>query len=92
MPVFLECQRGTACCRWPGQVRLTDREITGIAAHLGVEESDFPNLWIHPASERSCRAMPVRVGEAEYRRLVSQATGRSLRDDFPIPQHAHDQS
>lgn len=136
MPVFLECQRCTACCRWPGQVRLTDGEITGIAAHLGMEEAafinrhtrldsdrrglalldkpsgecsfldgelcsiqpvkprqcrDFPNLWTHPGSEKSCRAIPVRVGEAEYRRLVSQATGRSLPDDFPIPQHAHDQ-
>ncbi len=136
MPVFLECQRCTACCRWPGQVRITDTEISRIAAHLGMAETsfidrhtrltsdrrglalldkpngecafldgdlcsvqpvkpqqcrDFPNLWTHPGSEKSCRAIPVRVGEAEYRRLVSQATGRSLPDDFPIPQHAHDQ-
>lgn len=53
---------------------------------------DFPNLWTYPGSEKSCRAIPVRVGEAQYRRRVSQATGRSLPDDFPIPQHAHDPS
>ncbi len=110
MPVFLECRRSTACCRWPGQVRPTDGEITGIAAHLGMEESDFIsrhnrldsgrrglalldkpngecsffdgelcsiqpvkpqqcrdflNLWTRPGSEKSCRAFPVRGGEAE---------------------------
>ncbi|MEJ0090969.1 MAG: hypothetical protein WDM80_14655 [Limisphaerales bacterium] len=32
MPIFYECQRCTACCRWPGQVRLADVEITRLAA------------------------------------------------------------
>lgn len=41
MPVFHDCQRCTACCRWPGQVRLTDAEITRIAAYLRLEETDF---------------------------------------------------
>lgn len=41
MPIFHECQRCTACCRWPGQVRLTDEEIVGITAHLGLAEEEF---------------------------------------------------
>lgn len=41
MPVFLECQRCTACCRWPGQVRLTAEEITRLAVFKGLAESDF---------------------------------------------------
>ena len=41
MPIFYECQRCTACCRWPGQVRLTDAEISRIAGHLGLSEADF---------------------------------------------------
>ncbi len=41
MPIFLECQRCTACCRWPGQVRLTDAEITRLAAFRGLEEDAF---------------------------------------------------
>jgi Fe-S-cluster containining protein len=41
MPIFHECQRCTACCRWPGQVRLTDDEIARMAAHLGLSEHDF---------------------------------------------------
>lgn len=41
MPIFHECQRCTACCRWPGQVKLTGAEISRIAAHLGLDETDF---------------------------------------------------
>jgi len=41
MPIFFECQRCTACCRWPGQVRLTDAEITRLAAFKGISEADF---------------------------------------------------
>jgi Fe-S-cluster containining protein len=41
MPIFYECQRCTACCRWPGQVRLTNAEITRLAAFKGLGEADF---------------------------------------------------
>lgn len=41
MPIFLECQRCTACCRWPGQVLLSDAEITRIAAFKELNEHDF---------------------------------------------------
>ncbi len=41
MPIFYECQRCTACCRWPGQVRLTDEEIARLAAFKGLSEHDF---------------------------------------------------
>lgn len=41
MPVYLECQRCTACCRWPGQVRLSDLEITRLAGFLKMTEFDF---------------------------------------------------
>jgi uncharacterized protein len=41
MPVFLECQRCGACCRWPGQVRVSDAEIARLAAFLGLAETDF---------------------------------------------------
>lgn len=39
--VFLECQRCTACCRWPGQVLLSDEEITRLAAFKKLSEHDF---------------------------------------------------
>ena len=41
MPVFHDCQRCTACCRWPGQVRLTEAEITRIAEFLQHSEPVF---------------------------------------------------
>lgn len=41
MPVFHDCQRCTACCRWPGQVRLTEADIARIAAFLQLDEPDF---------------------------------------------------
>ncbi len=41
MPIFLECERCTACCRWPGQVLLNDAEIARLAAFKGLSEHDF---------------------------------------------------
>ena len=41
MPIFYECQRCTACCRWPGQVRLTAEDITRLAAFKGLSEAEF---------------------------------------------------
>jgi len=41
MPIFHDCQRCTACCRWPGQVRLTDAEIEGIAGFLQLGIGEF---------------------------------------------------
>ncbi len=41
MPIFHECQRCTACCRWLGQVRVTEAEIAGLAAFKGMSEHDF---------------------------------------------------
>lgn len=35
------CQRCTACCKWPGDVRIEEDEIAPIAAHLGLMEDDF---------------------------------------------------
>jgi hypothetical protein len=39
---------------------------------------DFPNLWNFPGFEKTCRAVPRLVGEAEYRRLIELATGRKI--------------
>lgn len=41
MPIYWECDRCTACCRWPGQVRLTGVEIGRMAAFLGMTEDEF---------------------------------------------------
>jgi Fe-S-cluster containining protein len=51
-PVFLECQRCTACCRWPGQVRLNDAEITRLAAFKVMPERDFIELYTRLRPDR----------------------------------------
>ena len=52
MPIFLECQRCAACCRWPGQVRLTEAEITRLAAFKGLAEYDFIQEFTRLATDR----------------------------------------
>jgi Fe-S-cluster containining protein len=46
------CQRCTACCRLPGDVRLDDDEIAGIAGFLGLGEVEFINRYTRLRSDR----------------------------------------
>ncbi len=39
--IYYQCQRCTNCCRWPGFVKLNDREIAEIAMFVGLTEFDF---------------------------------------------------
>ena len=39
--VFYACQRCTACCKWPGDVRLMAHEVPRIAAFLDLTVEDF---------------------------------------------------
>ena len=52
MPIFLECQRCTACCRWPGQVLVTEVEIARLAAFKGVCEHDFIQQFMRLRQDR----------------------------------------
>ena len=35
------CERCTNCCRWPGDVKVSDKEITSIASYLKMPEELF---------------------------------------------------
>ena len=61
--VHYECQRCTACCRWPGFVLVSEEEIREIAEFLGIEETDF--------IQRQTRLRPRRDGLA----LLDQPDG-----------------
>lgn len=50
--VFYVCQRCTACCRWPGDVRLEDAELPVIAAYLEITEEDFIARYTRLRSNR----------------------------------------
>lgn len=52
MPIFYECQRCTACCRWPGRVRVTDAEITRLAKFNGLSEHHFIQRFMRLRPDR----------------------------------------
>ncbi len=52
MPVFHDCQRCTACCRWPGQVRLPDAEIARLAEFLELGEPRFIQRFTRLTADR----------------------------------------
>ena len=54
MPIFHECQRCTACCRWPGEVRLTDAEISRLADFKNLSEFDFIQQYTRLRQDRRC--------------------------------------
>lgn len=52
-----QCQRCTQCCRWPGEVKIGDREITAIAQHLGLSEDDFIQRYTRLRANREGLAL-----------------------------------
>ena len=52
MPVKYQCQRCTACCRWPGQVKLTDQEISLLARFKGLSEFEFIQAFTRLRADR----------------------------------------
>ena len=52
MPIYHECQRCTACCRWPGEVRLDDGEIARLAAFMRLSEVEFIRRFTQLAKDR----------------------------------------
>jgi Fe-S-cluster containining protein len=57
MPIFYECDRCTACCRWPGQVKLTGDEIARLAEFLGITEQAFIDDFTRLAANRAGLAL-----------------------------------
>lgn len=51
--VTYACQRCGNCCRWPGEVPVSDAEIARIAAHLGLAEADFIETYTTVRSNRT---------------------------------------
>src|SRR4051812_31834521 len=52
VPVYYECQRCTACCRWPGDVRLAEGEIARLAAFKGMREVPFIQQFTRLTADR----------------------------------------
>lgn len=52
VPIFRECQRCTACCRWPGEVGLSAAELTRLAAFKTLSEYDFIQQFMRLRPDR----------------------------------------
>jgi Fe-S-cluster containining protein len=57
MPIFYECQRCTACCRWPGEVHLAESELARLAAFKGLTEHEFIQRYMRLAPDRQGLAL-----------------------------------
>lgn len=57
MAIFYECQRCTACCRWPGQVKVTDEEIHQMAGFVGLTDFEFIQRYTRLRSDRQGLAL-----------------------------------
>jgi Fe-S-cluster containining protein len=67
VPVFLECQRCTACCRWPGEVRLREGEIARLAAFRGLGEVEFIQAYTRLTGDRQGLALTEKLnGECVF--------------------------
>jgi Fe-S-cluster containining protein len=64
--IHYTCQRCTACCRWPGFVKLAGEEIGAIAQFLSLDEHDF--------IQRYTRLRPNRDGLA----LIDKPNGECV--------------
>lgn len=55
--VLYECQRCGACCRWSGQVRLTETEISNLARFKGLSEGQFIDQYTRLQANRQGLAL-----------------------------------
>jgi Fe-S-cluster containining protein len=53
MPIYYRCQRCGACCRWPGEVRLSNHDISRLAAFCGLSEYDFIQRYTRLRRDRT---------------------------------------
>lgn len=51
------CQRCTACCRWPGQVVLSEAELSRLARFKGLSEFEFIQEWTRLRADRKGLAL-----------------------------------
>ena len=87
MPIFHDCQRCTACCRWPGQVQLTGEEITRLAAFNELSECDFIQRFTRLAHDRRGLALQEKPSGACVFLIGNDCSVQSVKPqqcrDFP---------
>jgi len=51
--IWYQCDRCTACCKWPGDVRVEEDEVAAIAKFLEMDEDDFIQRFTRLRMNRS---------------------------------------
>ena len=51
--VWYQCQRCTVCCKWPGDVNVTEEEVEKIATFLGYETQGFIDTFTRLNTNRT---------------------------------------
>lgn len=87
MPVHLECHRCTACCRWPGEVCLSETELSQLAAFKAMSERDFIEQFTRLRRDRRGLALLEQPGGAciflDGQHCAVQAVKPRQCRDFP---------
>lgn len=87
MGVYWECQRCTACCQWPGEVKVAEEEIRAMAAFLGMGEDEFIQRYTRLRQDRRGLALAEQEGGAcvflEGRDCLVQAVKPRQCREFP---------
>ena len=78
--VHYVCQRCNACCKWPGDVRVSEGEIAAIADFLEMPEDDFISGFTRLRTNR--KGQP-RVHHAGERRLPNPSRETLAMRRFP---------
>lgn len=63
--VHYECQRCTACCRWPGEVKIGESEIAALAHFLGLSQETFIQRFTRLRAQRDGLALVDKAGSHE---------------------------
>ena len=74
--VWYQCDRCTACCKWPGDVRVEDDEIEKIAEYLGMETQVFIENYTRLQSQTS---------RENARRTCSGSHASRVKDPYDDP-------
>ena len=60
MEIELQCQRCGACCRWPGEVRIDEAEVSKLANFLSLSEKEFIEQHTRLRKDRRGLALKAR--------------------------------
>ena len=61
---YWQCQRCTACCRWPGDVKVSPAEITEIADFLGLSDDVFMERYTRLRTDRAGLSLIERLDDS----------------------------